>query len=182
MGWLAARSSRHHPGVPTHVCWGTPPPQRGPLPAQSLQMPPSSGGCRGAAWSFSASRLADAGVLKLPTSSGCWLEHEHALPSLCSVQQPSLPSLGDGRVCCRLLQQGLPACSPCPSPIPPRLMRASLLRDVLADSAESPPLASRLALCVCVCVCKHRRSSSCTGAARMVAKRSVDRQLQPSFS
>ena len=86
---------------------GAPRRRSGALPAQPLQMPAeaknaptlSSGGRRGAAWSFSASRLADAGVLKLPASSGCWLEHEHALPSFCSAQQPSLPSLGDGRGC-----------------------------------------------------------------------------------
>ena len=69
---------------------------------------------------------------------GCWLEHEHALPSLCSVQQPSLPSLGDGRGCCRLLQQGpsLPACSPCQSPISP-MLTASLLCS--ATSSLTPP-------------------------------------------
>ncbi|OLQ05741.1 hypothetical protein AK812_SmicGene10994 [Symbiodinium microadriaticum] len=33
-----------------------------------------------------AARLAEAGVLKLPTSSGGWPDHEHALPSLCNVQ------------------------------------------------------------------------------------------------
>ena len=54
-----------------------------------------------------------AGVLKRPTSSACWLEHEHAPSSLCSVQQQSLPSLGDGRGSCQLPQPDplLPACS-----------------------------------------------------------------------
>ena len=115
---------------------------------------------RASAWSFSASRLADAGVLKLPASSGRWLEHEHAMPSLCSVQQPSLPSLGDGRGCCRLLQQGpeLPACSPCQSPIPPMLM-ASLLCS--ATSSLTPP--SHLLLPPAwrsVCVCKRRAAGA----------------------
>ena len=87
-------------------------------------------------------------------------QHEHALPSLCSVQQPSLPSLGDGRGCCRLLQQGpsLPACSPCQSPIPPMLM-ASLLCS--ATSSLTPP--SRFLLPPAwrsVCVCERRAAGA----------------------
>ena len=164
-----ARSSQLTPPRCPHSCLlGHPAAAVGPLPAQPLQMPAearnaptlSSGGRRGAAWSFSASRLADAGVLKLPASSGRWLEHEHALPSLCSVQQPSLPSLGDGRGCCRLLQQGpsLPACSPCQSPIPPMLM-ASLLCS--ATSSLTPP--SHLLLPPAwrsVCVCERRAAGA----------------------
>ena len=74
--------------------------------------------CRLVVLGIEASRLVDAGVRKRPTSSGCWLEHGHALPSLCSVQQQSLRSLGDGRDYCRLPQPGplLPACFPCRSP------------------------------------------------------------------
>ena len=156
--WVARTSQLTPPWCPRSRLLGHSAAAMGPLPAQPLQMPAearntptlSSGGRRGAAWWFLASRLANAGMLKLPASSGCWLEHEHALPSLCSVQQPSLPSLGDGdgRGCCRLLQQGssLPACSLCQSPIPPTVDgEPPLLSDVLADSAESPPLASRLA-------------------------------------
>ena len=61
---------------------------------------------RDSIWLFSASMLADAGVLELPTSSGCWHEHTHAIPCFCSVQQQLLPSLSDGRCCCRLPQPG----------------------------------------------------------------------------
>ena len=62
----------------------------------------------------------------------------HALPSLCSVQQQSLPSLGDGRDYCRLPQPGplLPACFPCRSPIPPMLTASHLCS---ATSSLTPP-------------------------------------------
>ena len=75
---------------------------------------------------------------KRPTSSGCWLEHGHALHSLCSVQQQSLPSLGDGRDYCRLPQPGplLPACLLCRSPIPPMLTASHLCS---ATSSLTPP-------------------------------------------
>ena len=104
----------------------------GPPPAQPLQMPAearnaptlSSGGRRGAAWSFSAWRLADTGVLKLLAVAAA--RSARFFPaSLLSLRISNTANVNRE---------------------PP------LLRYVLADSAESPPLASRLALCVCVCV------------------------------
>ena len=60
------------------------------------------------------------------------------LPSLCNVQQQSLPLLGDGRDYCRLPQPGplLPACFPCRSPIPPMLTASHLCS---ATSSLTPP-------------------------------------------
>ena len=129
---VAYSSQLPPPGVPTNVSWGTPPPQWSHR-RSSCRCPPKQGthllGRRGASWSFSAWRLPDAGVL-LPTSSGCWFEHKHALPSPCSVAAAR-------SFAASLL--ALPISNTANVDGKPRL-----LSDVLPDSAKSPPLASRL--------------------------------------